>query len=66
LPAPEALVEELRREALRLQRESPAPSVSIGLFRGDELLWGEAIGLADVESEREATPDTQYAIASIT
>lgn len=66
MPAPEELVEELRREALRLQRESPAPSVSIALFRGDELLWSDAIGLADAESEREATPDTQYAIASIT
>jgi CubicO group peptidase (beta-lactamase class C family) len=66
LPAPEKLVEELRREALRLQRESPAPSVSIALFRGDELLWSEALGLADVESEEQATPETQYAIASIT
>ena len=40
--------------------------MSIALFRRQELLWSEAIGLADVESEREATPDTQYAIASIT
>jgi CubicO group peptidase (beta-lactamase class C family) len=63
---PDALASELRDEALRLQRESPAPSVSIAVFRGDEVLWSDAIGLADVESEREATPDTQYAIASIT
>ena len=66
MSAPDALIAELRKEALDLQRESPSPSVSIALFRGEELLWSEAIGLADVESGREATPDTQYAIASIT
>jgi len=66
LSAPEALVAELRREIRRLQAESPAPSVSAALFREKDLLWSEAIGLADVESEREASPDTQYAIASIT
>jgi CubicO group peptidase (beta-lactamase class C family) len=66
LSAPESLVSELRRELRRFQRESPAPSATIALFRGDELLWSESVGLADVESGREATPDTQYAIASIT
>jgi CubicO group peptidase (beta-lactamase class C family) len=66
LSAPEALVRELHGELARLQRESPAPSVAGALFRGEDLLWSEAIGLADVERGREATPDTQYAIASIT
>jgi CubicO group peptidase (beta-lactamase class C family) len=66
LSAPEPLVAQLRRELLRLQRESPAPSVTAALFQGGEILWSSAIGLADVESGREATPDTQYAIASIT
>jgi CubicO group peptidase (beta-lactamase class C family) len=66
LSAPEGLVAELRRELVRLQRESPAPSVSAALFRGPELLWSEAIGLADVENAREATADTQYAVGSIT
>jgi CubicO group peptidase (beta-lactamase class C family) len=66
LSAPESLVGELRRELIRFQRESPAPSATAALFRGGELLWAESVGLADVESSREATPDTQYAIASIT
>jgi CubicO group peptidase (beta-lactamase class C family) len=66
LRAPESLTADLRRKALHLQRESPAPSVSIALFRGADLLWSDAIGLADVEGGREATTDTQYAIASIT
>jgi CubicO group peptidase (beta-lactamase class C family) len=66
LSAPEALVADLRRELIRFQRESPAPSATAALFREEELLWAESVGLADVESGREATPDSQYAIASIT
>ncbi len=66
MSVPEALLDELRRELGRLQRKSPAPSVSAALFRGDEVLWSEAIGLADVEAGRAAAPHTQYAIASIT
>jgi CubicO group peptidase (beta-lactamase class C family) len=66
LSAPEPLVAELRREVVRLQVESPAPSVNAALFRDQEVLWSDAIGLADIESGREASPDTQYAIASIT
>jgi len=66
LSAPDSLVAELRRELIRFQRESPAPSATAALFNDDELLWAESIGLADVESGREATPGTQYAIASIT
>ena len=66
LSAPESLVAELRRELGRFQRESPAPSAAAALFRDGEVRWSEAIGLADVESGRQATPDTQYAIASIT
>ena len=42
------------------------PSVSAAVFRGDELLWQEALGLADVEASATATPDTQYRIGSIT
>jgi CubicO group peptidase (beta-lactamase class C family) len=66
LSVPESLVGELRRELLDFQRDSPAPSVSAALFRGPEILWTEAIGFADVAREEPATPDTQYAIASIT
>ena len=42
------------------------PSVSAAVFRGDELVWQEALGLADVEARVEATPDTQYRVGSIT
>jgi CubicO group peptidase (beta-lactamase class C family) len=42
------------------------PSVSAVVFRGDEPMWQEALGLADVEARTEAMPDTQYRIGSIT
>jgi CubicO group peptidase (beta-lactamase class C family) len=51
---------------LEAQRTNRLPSISAAVFRGDELVWSEAIGLAEVEGRVEATPDTQYAIASIT
>ncbi len=51
---------------LEAQRAGRLPSVSAAVFRGEELVWNEAIGLADVEQGVEASPDTQYAVASIT
>ena len=42
------------------------PSVSAAVFRGEELIWQQALGLADVEGGRNATPETQYRIGSIT
>jgi CubicO group peptidase (beta-lactamase class C family) len=62
LPAPERY----RRLVLEAQRAGRLPSISAGVFRGEELVWSEAIGLADVEQGVEASPDTQYAVASIT
>jgi CubicO group peptidase (beta-lactamase class C family) len=62
LPAPERF----RRLVLEAQRAGRLPSVSAAVFRGDEVAWSEAVGLADVEQGVEASPDTQYALASIT
>jgi CubicO group peptidase (beta-lactamase class C family) len=62
LPAPERF----RRLVLEAQRAARLPSVSAAVFRGGELAWSEAVGLADVEQGEKATPETQYAVASIT
>ena len=51
---------------LEAQREGRLPSVSAAVFRGKELAWSDAVGLADVEQGVEASPETQYAVASIT
>jgi CubicO group peptidase (beta-lactamase class C family) len=62
LPAPERF----QRVVLEAQRAGRLPSISAAVFRGEELAWSEAIGLADVEQGVEASPETQYAVASIT
>jgi CubicO group peptidase (beta-lactamase class C family) len=61
LPAPD-----LGGIVRRAQAEQRAPSVSAAVFRGQELLHVDAVGLADAQAGVEATPDTQYPIASIT
>jgi CubicO group peptidase (beta-lactamase class C family) len=57
-------------EALdRLLQERQAdrlPSVAAAVVRRGEPAWSKAVGTADYETGREATPDTQYRIGSIT
>ena len=57
-------------EALdRLLQERQAdrlPSVAAAVVRRGEPAWSNAVGMADYDEEREATPDTQYRIGSIT
>jgi CubicO group peptidase (beta-lactamase class C family) len=62
LPEPERF----RRLALEAQKAGRLPSLVAAVFRGGEVVWSDAVGLADAEEQIEATPDTQYAVASIT
>jgi CubicO group peptidase (beta-lactamase class C family) len=48
------------------QREKRLPSLAAAVFRDGELVWERAVGLAEVDSGVEATPDTQYRVGSIT
>jgi CubicO group peptidase (beta-lactamase class C family) len=41
------------------------PGVSMGVVSGQDLIWSQGFGYADVESRRPATPDTIYSICSI-
>ncbi|HXH89772.1 MAG TPA: serine hydrolase domain-containing protein [Gaiellaceae bacterium] len=66
MSAPDALREELVRRLRAAQSEQRAPSISAAVFRGDELLWQDAVGLADVGAATVASPETQYRIGSIT
>jgi CubicO group peptidase (beta-lactamase class C family) len=61
-----ALAAELRRQIAAAQAEQRAPSVAAGVVRDGEVIWADAVGLADVERGEEATPDHQYRIGSIT
>ena len=62
LPEPERF----RRLVLEAQKAGRLPSLAAAVFRGDELVWSDAVGVADAEKEVATTPDTQYAVASIT
>jgi CubicO group peptidase (beta-lactamase class C family) len=64
--APDSLREDFERRIRSAQAEQRLPSASAAVFRGNEILWEEALGLADVDGKRDATPDTQYRIGSIT
>ena len=66
MSAPEPLTDDLERRVRAAQAGQRLPSVAATVFRGDEILWEQALGLADVEGQRKATPDTQYRIGSIT
>ena len=66
MSAPDALREQLHRKLADTQADERMPSVSAVVFRGDEILWQQALGLADVDGGKEATPETQYRIGSIT
>jgi CubicO group peptidase (beta-lactamase class C family) len=66
LPAPDPLVADLRRRIRSAQADQRLPSVAAAAVRGGELIWSDAVGLADVERGEQATPDHQYRIASIT
>ena len=63
---PEAGAARLERLVRDAQAEGRPPSLVAAVFRGRDVLWEGAVGFADVEAGREATPDTQYPIASIT
>jgi CubicO group peptidase (beta-lactamase class C family) len=66
LPQPEPPVAELSRLVREAQSEQRIPSISAAAVGNGEVVWQEALGLADVPGEVEATPDTQYRIGSIT
>jgi CubicO group peptidase (beta-lactamase class C family) len=48
------------------QAEQRAPSVAAAVVRDGDVIWSDAVGLADVERGEDATPNHQYRIGSIT
>jgi CubicO group peptidase (beta-lactamase class C family) len=60
------LRDELERRLRTAQAEQRLPSVAASVFRRGEVVWQDALGLADVEAERVTSPENQYRIGSIT
>jgi CubicO group peptidase (beta-lactamase class C family) len=66
LPASDELAGELRAILAQAQADNRLPSAAGAVLREGELLWADAVGLADVEADEAATPEHQYRIGSIT
>lgn len=58
-------LEEVRGRLIERVRRGKSPSFAVGLVRGAEVEWAEAIGWADRGAKTAATPDTRYAVASV-
>lgn len=65
-PADDAPAAEIRALATEALETHPSPGLSIGVQRGDEVLFAEGFGLADLEHRVPATADTVYRIGSVT
>jgi CubicO group peptidase (beta-lactamase class C family) len=63
---PEPLAAELEQLVRKEQRDKRLPSIAVSVMRDGKLAWELAVGAADVETAREATPGTQYRLGSIT
>jgi CubicO group peptidase (beta-lactamase class C family) len=63
---PETVAAELERLVRHEQRKQRLPSVTAAVVRDGKLVWETAVGAADVKEPRDATPDTQYRVGSIT
>jgi CubicO group peptidase (beta-lactamase class C family) len=65
-PRPEPPAADLSRLVREAQSEQRIPSISAAAVADGEVVWEEALGLADVEGRVAATTDTQYRVGSIT
>jgi CubicO group peptidase (beta-lactamase class C family) len=66
LPESDPLHARLAGRLRRAQADWRMPSVSAAVFRGGEVVWEEALGIASAEPQEAATPGHQYRIGSIT
>ncbi len=64
--ASDRLAVELQQLVGKEQADKRLPSVAAAVVRDGEVIWETAVGTADVDAGREATPDTQYRVGSIT
>ncbi len=66
MPASDELAAELRAVLAEYQTDKRLPSIAGAVLRDGEVLWADAVGLADAEAGEAATPEHQYRIGSIT
>src|SRR5512133_1362132 len=66
LPASDELAAELRAVLAKHQTDKRLPSIAGAVLRDGNVLWSDAVGLADADAAEAATPEHQYRIGSIT
>ena len=66
MSTPETLAATLEQLVRTEQHEKRLPSIVAAVVRDGDLVWETAVGSADVRAGRDATPDTQYRLGSIT
>jgi len=63
---PPPLLENIRVMIKGLAENPYIPSIAVGVSYKHQIIWQEAFGLADIENEIPATPQTMYSVASVT
>ncbi len=65
--APDAgLAPAVRATVARMLEARGTPGASVAIARGDEIVFAEGFGLADVENDVKATRDSEFRIGSVT
>ncbi|HSM18330.1 MAG TPA: serine hydrolase domain-containing protein [Gemmatimonadales bacterium] len=63
--APDTIFQATRAEIMGLVEAGEIPSMVVAVARGGTIIWEEAFGWADRESEIAATPGTVYPVGSL-
>lgn len=63
-PAPPRTIPELESRVRTVLERTHTPGISIAVVSRDRVIWQAGLGLADVASGREATPETLFRIGS--
>jgi CubicO group peptidase (beta-lactamase class C family) len=56
----------LRQAMKRVSTQYQSPSISVAVTQGGKIVFEESIGWADIERRVQATPETQYSLATVT
>jgi CubicO group peptidase (beta-lactamase class C family) len=59
------LAERVHRDVRDLMAAGRLPGLSAAIVRGQEVVWTDAWGLANIEDGRRVTPDTLFMLASV-
>jgi CubicO group peptidase (beta-lactamase class C family) len=65
IPCQAEQFEPVRERIRHYVEKDGVPSVSIGVVKGEAIVWEEGFGWADVEKRVRATPHTAYMLASV-